>query len=66
MPYSTRRHPTATVSMPVRWDELERIYPTDFTIRTVPERLETAGDPWEAILDRKQDLGAILGVGGAA
>jgi bifunctional non-homologous end joining protein LigD len=66
VPYSTRRHPTATISTPVRWEELERIYPTDFTLRTVPDRLEAGGDPWEGILESKQDLGAILGVGGAA
>jgi bifunctional non-homologous end joining protein LigD len=64
--YSTRRHPSATVSTPVRWEELERIYPTDFTIRTVPDRLEAEGDPWDGILSAKQDLGTILGVGGAA
>ncbi len=66
VPYSTRRHPNATVSTPVRWGELERIYPTDFTIRTVADRLEADGDPWDGILSAKQDLGAILGVGGAA
>jgi bifunctional non-homologous end joining protein LigD len=66
VPYSPRRHPNATVSTPVRWEELERIYPTDFTLRTVPERLETGGDPWDGILEAKQDLGGILGVGGAA
>ena len=66
VPYSTRRHPLATVSTPVGWDELERIYPTDFTLRTVADRLEAEGDPWDGILDSKQDLSAILGVGGAA
>jgi bifunctional non-homologous end joining protein LigD len=57
VPFSPRRHPAATVSMPVRWDELEQIYPTDFTLRTVPDLLES-GDPWDGILDAKQDLGA--------
>jgi bifunctional non-homologous end joining protein LigD len=66
VPYSSRRHPWGTVSTPVRWEELERIYPTDFTLRTVPDRLESEGDPWDGILESKQDLGAILGVGGAA
>lgn len=66
VPYSTRRHPNATVSTPLRWEELERIYPTEFTLRTVPDRLEAEGDPWEDILESKHDLGAILGVGGAA
>jgi bifunctional non-homologous end joining protein LigD len=66
VPYSPRRHAAATVSVPVRWEELESIYPTDFTLRTTPERLERGGDPWDGILEAKQDLGAILGVGDAA
>ena len=66
VPYSPRRHPAATVSTPVRWEELETIYPTDFSLVTVPDRLEAGGDPWAGILEAKQDLGAILGVGGAA
>ena len=54
-----RRHPLGTVSMPVGWDELERIYPTDFTLRTVPGILEEQGDPWAGILSAKQDLGQL-------
>ncbi len=66
VPDRPRRHPNATVSTPVRGEELERIDPTDFTLRTVPDRLEAGGDPWDGILEAKQDLGGILGVGGAA
>ena len=66
VPFSPRRHAGATVSMPVRWEELDSIYPTEFTLRTVPDLLEAGGDPWAGILEAKQDLGAILGVGGAA
>jgi bifunctional non-homologous end joining protein LigD len=55
-----RRHPLGTVSMPLEWDELERIYPTDFTLRTVPDILEERGDPWAQILSSKQDLGKLL------
>ena len=28
----------ATVSMPLAWDELEHVYPTDFTLHTAPDR----------------------------
>ena len=42
------------------WEELESIYPTDFTLRTVPERLEAGGDPWARIFEAKQDLAAAL------
>ncbi|MGI9041576.1 MAG: non-homologous end-joining DNA ligase [Gemmatimonadales bacterium] len=62
-PYSPRRHPGGTVATPVSWDELEEIYPTDFTILTVPDRLEAAGDPWKGILEAKQDLGGVLSAG---
>jgi bifunctional non-homologous end joining protein LigD len=55
-----RRHPLATVSMPLAWDVLGRVYPTEFTIRTVPEILEEQGDPWADILDSKQDLGELV------
>jgi bifunctional non-homologous end joining protein LigD len=49
-PYAPRRHPSATVSMPLDWSELETAYPTDFTIHTVPEILAARGDPWAELL----------------
>jgi bifunctional non-homologous end joining protein LigD len=58
--FSPRRHPLGTVSMPVEWERLEQIYPTDFTIRNVPDILEKQGDPWADILEAKQDLAALL------
>jgi bifunctional non-homologous end joining protein LigD len=58
--FSPRRHPLGTVSMPVDWGHLERVYPTDFTLRTVPGILEAEGDPWAGILAAKQDLGELL------
>ena len=58
--FSPRRHPLGTVSMPVSWEELEKVYPTDFTLRTAPDLLEKRGDPWAGILSAKQDLGALL------
>jgi DNA primase len=47
--------------MPVHWDQLDSIYPTDFTLRTVPDLLEEHGDPWADILSAKQDLAELLG-----
>ncbi|HXF50976.1 MAG TPA: non-homologous end-joining DNA ligase, partial [Dehalococcoidia bacterium] len=58
--YSPRALPEAPVSMPVRWDELDRVYPTDFTIETAPERVREAGDLWGGILDAKRDVLAAL------
>ena len=58
--YSPRRHPQATVSMPLSWDELDDVYPTDFTILTAPEVTARRGDPWTDILEAKTDLDALL------
>ena len=58
--YSLRPAPNAPVSTPVTWDELDRVYPTDFTMDTVPERVEAMGDLWAGVLDAKHDLGRLL------
>ena len=58
--YSLRPLPGAPVSTPVRWDELEQVYPTDFTIDTVPGRVTEIGDLWAGILDSKHDLQRLL------
>jgi bifunctional non-homologous end joining protein LigD len=58
--YSPRVLPSAAVSMPLRWDELGKVYPTDFTILSAPERLREVGDLWAGILESKQDLGGLL------
>jgi len=42
----------------VRYYEPERVYPTDFTIRNTPSRLEETGDLWAGILAAKHDLKA--------
>jgi len=49
--YSVRPKPAATVSTPVSWKEVEGgIRLEDFTIRTVPARLQKLGDLWEPLL----------------
>jgi len=58
--FCPRRHPMATISMPVEWDQLESVYPTDFTLRTVPGILEEQGDPRAEFLTPKKDLAALL------
>jgi bifunctional non-homologous end joining protein LigD len=45
-PYSVRRRPGATVSMPLAWDEVTaRLDPRRFTLRTIEKRV-SGGDPW--------------------
>ncbi len=58
--YSLRPLPGAPVSMPLRWGELGKVYPSDFTIWSAPERLADAGDLWADILDAKHDLRRLL------
>lgn len=55
-PYSLRATAEATASMPISWEEIENIYPPDFTILTVPEILIEKGDIWHDILQHRNDL----------
>jgi bifunctional non-homologous end joining protein LigD len=57
--YSPRVRPRLPVSFPVMWDELDRVAPDDFTIRTAVEFLAN-GDPWQACMPRPQLLPADL------
>ncbi len=58
--YSPRALPTASVSTPLEWDELDAVTPTDFTVRTVPERLRDKGDPWEHMHDEPGRIDVLL------
>ncbi|HET8561704.1 MAG TPA: non-homologous end-joining DNA ligase [Marmoricola sp.] len=42
--YSVRGNADATVSAPVRWDEVDDCAPGDFTIATMPQRFAELGD----------------------
>ena len=53
--YSPRARPGVPVSFPVAWDELDRIVPGDFTIRTAAVLL-TDGDPWQERMPESQLL----------
>ncbi|CAJ1494927.1 non-homologous end-joining DNA ligase [[Mycobacterium] burgundiense] len=59
-PYSVRRTPIATVSMPLAWDELPDADPDDFTMLTVPDLVAARDDPWADIGDRAQSLQPLL------
>jgi len=61
--YSLRSTPGATVSTPITWDECEScVDPGNFNIRSVPERLEKIGDPWERMARDAQPVRRILGL----
>ncbi len=58
--YSPRALPHASVSAPLRWEELRDADPTTFTILTMPERLATVGDPWEAMGEESASIAPLL------
>ncbi|UDY37897.1 non-homologous end-joining DNA ligase [Dermatobacter hominis] len=49
--YSVRGVPTATVSAPIRWDEVDDVEPADITMATMPARFAELGDLHEGIDD---------------
>jgi len=57
-PYSVRRRPGATVSMPLAWDDVTaRLDPRRFTIRTLEKHI-ASGDPWADFKKKAQKLPA--------
>ena len=65
-PYGAREYTGAAVSTPLEWSELERaLYPEDFHIRNVPERLRRAGDPLGSFFRHAQSLAPLLESGRA-
>jgi bifunctional non-homologous end joining protein LigD len=60
-PYGVREYTGATVSTPLEWPELERaLYPEDFHLRNVGERLRRLGDPLASSLRHPQSLAPLL------
>jgi bifunctional non-homologous end joining protein LigD len=57
--YSPRVRPGAPVSFPVAWADLDRVAPSDFTVRTAAGVLGD-GDPWVAQMPAPQQLSAEL------
>jgi bifunctional non-homologous end joining protein LigD len=57
-PYTVRGLPRAPVSTPVTWDEVEvgKINPADFTLRTIPDRVQRLGDLLAPMRDDQQRL----------
>jgi bifunctional non-homologous end joining protein LigD len=56
-PYAVRATPLATVSTPLRWDELTaELDPKAWTLATVPARVAQGGDPMAPMLSARPDL----------
>lgn len=62
-PFTVRPLPGAPVSAPLEWDEVRPgLALSDYTIRSVPERMERLGrDPLAPVLEEEPDLIAALG-----
>lgn len=58
--YSVRGTPDATVSTPIRWDEIDDVDPRDLTIATVPARFAELGDLHAGIDDAVFDIAPLL------
>jgi bifunctional non-homologous end joining protein LigD len=57
--YSPRLRPGVPVSFPVRWDDLDSVMPSDFTVQTA-RRLQAGSDPWAGGMPPPQRLGRDL------
>ncbi len=58
--YSVRPVAEARVSAPVTWEELAACSPSDFTLRTMPERFASIGDRHAGIDDAPGSLEGLL------
>jgi bifunctional non-homologous end joining protein LigD len=59
--YAVRARPLPTVSTPLAWDELTpQLDLREFTIETVPARVEEVGDLWAAAMRKKNSPTALL------
>ena len=52
--------PTATVSTPIRWDEVDDVEPADCTIATIPARFTELGDLHAGIDDAVFSIDPLL------
>jgi bifunctional non-homologous end joining protein LigD len=60
--YSARAEAKATVSTPLRWEELDDdLSPSDFTLDTVLPRMKDVGDLWAKMLKQPNTLEGLIG-----
>ncbi|MDF2823121.1 MAG: ligase [Mycobacterium sp.] len=55
-PYVVRARPTAPVSTPIEWYELDRVTPDEYTVHTILQRLSRRGDSWHGMRRRAHGL----------
>ena len=59
--YAVRPKPSAPVSAPCTWEEVEggAVGPTTVTLRTMPARLDAHGDLWSTLFETRYSLPAV-------
>ena len=60
--YSIRPNARATVSAPLRWDEIDDVHPDDFTVRTMPARFAEVGDLYAPLTPQATTAFSIQGL----
>ncbi|GAA3930111.1 non-homologous end-joining DNA ligase [Microbacterium soli] len=58
--YSPRARRGAPVSTPIHWEELDEVDPMRFTVRSIPARLDSVGDPWARMQDASGRIDTLL------
>ena len=58
--YSVRPRPDARVSAPLTWDEIDDCDPAEFTMKTMPARFESLGDPHARMDEHPCSLDSLL------
>ena len=64
--FSSRPTASATISMPLEWNVIDQILPTDFTILNVPDKMPEKREIrnslscWSNILESRNDLAKVL------
>jgi len=59
--YSARAYPGATVSTPLKWEEVNKnLDPGKFTLKNMVKRVEKVGDLFEGVMGRGVDIGKVL------
>jgi bifunctional non-homologous end joining protein LigD len=60
-PYCVRPKPGATVSTPLEWSEIKKgLHPSQFTIKTIFERLKEKGDLFKGVMKKGVDVEKAL------
>jgi bifunctional non-homologous end joining protein LigD len=63
-PYSPRAVAWAGVSTPLEWNELGEVYPTQFDLLNLPERLARHGDVWAHLAVARVDVAQLVSAAG--